>query len=234
MSDLQIFIDDSGQLNPNYKFGSIFTYSGFWCLSDDLARIESFYGVLKKQIFHTKKEIKASSMKNRVEKQIIRRIISKFPNKFHPIFECVDVTKLDQVDFDSKQAVQIHKNYCVRRLIEVAIRQKRRLYKDFDVDTVQIFIDNQSQTILTNYDSLERYINKSLSNYYFRESSVTSDKKCTVTYKDSKTSNAIQICDVLANSKFRNQNKKFNDFSAMLKDNNIEYPLKLPVRWSKH
>ncbi|QVQ49116.1 DUF3800 domain-containing protein [Latilactobacillus sakei] len=62
MTTMHIFIDDSGQLNPNYPHSDFFVYGGYWTLSSNLNQVERYYRVLHRQIFGTNLEIKASDM----------------------------------------------------------------------------------------------------------------------------------------------------------------------------
>lgn len=71
MTILHIFIDDSGQLNPNYPHSNFFVYGGYWTLSNDLKQIEKYYKILHRQIFKTTSEIKASDMSNRDRKSVV-------------------------------------------------------------------------------------------------------------------------------------------------------------------
>lgn len=121
---------------------------------------------------------------------------------------------------------QLHKNYLIRRLIEHSILDQSH-FQILNIDT-EIFIDNQSQTTLNNFDSLERYLNKHLHNKYYSESYITSNALFKSTYLDSKTSNLIQIADILANSKFQYYSGSFNKFKMFLVNKNFNGPLKLP------
>lgn len=231
MANLSIFIDDSGQLHPKYPFSNFFVYAGFWAFSGDVEAIEKKFKMIHRQIFHSQKETKASEMSKQIKKQISRRLLNAFPNEFNPIFESVYVPLLDQVDFDNKQAVQLHKNYLILRLVEKAIREKRLKYPDQEINEVDVFVDNQSQTTLRNFDSIERYLNHRMHDEYKYSSFVVSAKPFKATFKDSANTPAIQICDVLANSKYEYHNRRFTKFRELMQEKGVNPPLKLPRYW---
>lgn len=230
---MAIYIDDTGQLHPNYKKGSVFLYAGFWTPYEKMAEIKRFYGVLRRQIFRTSREVKGSQMDEKIKLQIIRRIKNKFPDNFHPIFVAVKVPILT-IDFSSKQSVQLHKNYLLRRFVETAIQDKRAKCGD-RFDHVHVYIDDQSKTRLHNRDSLERYLNKSAKHMYFwNKYQKTSAAKFTVSYEDSQYDNGIQLADVLANTKghYYNGTVKSTLVQDRFKSIGIDAPLKLPKNWT--
>lgn len=226
-----IYIDDSGQLHPNYPHSCIFVYGGFWTTKKADDDINKYFGVLKSQFFHTHREIKASSMSESTKTKIIKRLKNKFKNEFNPIFVSVDVKSLT-IDFNSKQTVQLHKNYLIRRYVEHAIKNKRKIL-DNTSSSVNIHIDDQSKTKIENYDSLERYINKNMKGGY-NNTWMHSDALFSVKYEDSKSSNGIQIADVLANSKMDYHMGKFvkTNLKTVMKNKHIPVPLKLPNYWT--
>ncbi|WP_125570940.1 DUF3800 domain-containing protein [Lacticaseibacillus songhuajiangensis] len=229
--EMYIFIDDAGQLHPNYPQSNFFVYAGFWCLSDSIDAIGKTYKVVHRQIFHTSKETKASSMTKSQKKQIIRRLLNKLDGKIHPIFESVYVPNINQVDFNNKQAVQLHKNYLILRLVEKAVREKRHDGETVSVSDVNVVMDNQSQTTLQNFDSIERYLNKRMHNEYKNSSFLLSPAPYKAKFQDSEQSAHIQICDIFANSKYEYHNKSFPALKTLLKSKNVQPPLKLPNKW---
>lgn len=231
MTTLHIFIDDSGQLNPKYPFSNFFVYAGFWCFEEDVKSISTFHKVLSRQIFHDTHEVKASKMSKKIKKQFIKRLLNKFYGSFHPLFESVYVPQLT-IDFGDKKAVQLHKNYLIRRLVEKAIKEKRQYSPKIMVEKVVVSIDNQSQTTIGNYDSLERYINKKMHNEYFSSTYTISGAKFSAAFQDSKASRCIQICDILANSKYEYHNGTFPEFKDFCGQHGINAPLKLPKYWT--
>lgn len=137
------------------------------------------------------------------------------------------------IDFGSKQSVQLHKNYLLRRFVETAIQDKRNKCAD-RFDFVNVCIDDQSKTRLPNYDSLERYLNKSAKHQYSWNKYPTQSKaKFTVSYEDSKYDNGIQLADVLANAKGRyyNGTQQNSNVKNKFKLLGINAPLKLPKFW---
>lgn len=234
MEKIIIYIDDSGQLHPNYPFSDVFVYGGYWTDESSDDAIKKYYGILKRQIFHTNKEVKASKMTESVKVQIIKRLKNKFKNSFNPIFVSVDVKSLT-IDFSSKQNVQLHKNYLIRRYVEQAITHKRSIDKQVS-SKVDVHIDDQSKTKLENYDSIERYIIKCMKGSYHSDTHIwmNSTANFSVEYEDSKASNGIQIADVLANSKMDYHIGKFSKFNlkTVMKQKDIKMPLKLPKYWT--
>lgn len=231
MADMNLYIDDSGQLHKKYQKGNIFVYGGFWSMNSDIDSIERYFSVLKNQIFRTRKEVKASSMSNSIKSQIIKRLLNKHSDKIHPNFVCVKLSELN-IDFDEKKSVQLHKNYLIRRLLEKAIIEKRQLYPCDNVDKINVFIDNQSQTNINNYDSLERYIPKHLHHEYSSDIGLTSECEIAVEFKDSKATLSIQIADILANSKMNYHRGEYDNFKKIMVERDVNEPLKLPVFWS--
>lgn len=233
MDTMKIYIDDTGQLHPNYPHGDIFIYAGFWTTDEQDDAINKQYGILRQQFFKTKSEVKGSSMKEKARIKIIRRLKNKFPDGFHPIFVAVKVKDLD-IDFSDKQAVQLHKNYLLRRFVEEAIKDKR-LKLGMKLKKVQIFIDDQSKTRLPNFDSLEKYINNSAKgNRYFNPYTQQSAAEFSVFYEDSKYNNGIQIADILANTKghYYNSDAGLIDVKEQFQKLSIPAPLKLPTKWT--
>lgn len=230
---MRIYIDDSGQLHPHYIHGDIFVYCGYWTTDDRDSDIKHKYGVLRRQIYHTKNEVKASSMTEKTKLKILKKIKKEFGNYFNPIFVTTKVSDLT-IDFSSKSAVQLHKNYLLRRFVEEAIKDKRnKLGMQFK--NIEVFIDDQSKTRLPNYDSLERYINKCAKQMYFwNPYTKKSAAKFKVKYEDSKVNNGIQIADIIANTKgsYYNSSKHLKS-NVKTKFGELEFarPLKLPRYW---
>lgn len=99
--------------------------------------------------------------------------------------------------------------------------------------SVHVHIDDQSKTKIENYDSLDRYISKMMTGRYgYRW--MLSNAEFTVKYEDSKSSNGIQIADVLANSKMDYHIGKFkkHNLKTVMKNKRIPVPLKLPIYWT--
>ncbi|MFT8498324.1 DUF3800 domain-containing protein [Leuconostoc pseudomesenteroides] len=231
MDDIIIYIDDSGQLHPNYPHSSVFVYGGYWTTKESDSEINKYFGKLKRQIFKSNKEVKSSNMSESIKIRIIKRLKNKFKDSFNPIFVSVDVKALT-IDFKSKQTVQLHKNYLIRRFVETAIAHKRKVMQDESL-SVHVHIDDQSKTKIENYDSLDRYISKMMTGRYgYRW--MLSNAQFTVKYEDSKSSNGVQIADVLANSKMDYHIGKFKKYNlkTVMKNKNVPVPLKLPVYWT--
>lgn len=125
----------------------------------------------------------------------------------------------------------MHKNYLIRRLLEEAILEKRRLFQEIQIEQINIFIDNQSQTNINSFDSLERYIPKHLHNEYYGAAHLTSDCEITVKFRDSKADVCIQIADILSNSKMRYHKGSYKNFKRIMVGKNVNEPLKLPIFW---
>ncbi|KJY49441.1 hypothetical protein JG29_04940 [Bombilactobacillus mellis] len=221
-----IFIDDSGQLHIKYPKKHMFIYGGFWAPENEVSKINTYYSIIKMQLFKSKKEVKGSNMSPKIKKRIINRICKKFPQGFHPIFICVNVDNLDRLNFNNKRSVQLFKNYLIRRLIEIAILDQRR-YGYYSRDT-DIFIDNQSKTQLGFFDSLEPYLNKYFHDRYASRTYIKNSANFKAKFLDSKASNLIQIADILANSKYQYYTGKFDTFKIIMSAKKVKDPLKLP------
>lgn len=212
--ELSIYLDDSGQLHPNY-YSSFFVYGGYWCIKGDEQQIANCYARMIRQIYRTKREIKASEMKHKQKRKILRRLATNFKDTFHPIFVASNVDDIT-IDFKNKENVQLHKNYLIRRLVEDVIHQARDL-KIGKIEKVSVFIDNQNQTKLTGRDSLSVYMNKKFRpGSYVSDTYTISEAAFECLFLDSKAHRTIQIADLLANCKFNRFENHCVDLQVIL------------------
>ncbi|HFD3560461.1 DUF3800 domain-containing protein [Enterococcus faecium] len=209
--EISIYIDDSGQLHSNY-YSDYFVYGGFWCLDSEESKIKSAFSKTKRQLFHTSKEIKSSNMQHWEKKRFLRKIVKE---DVHPIYVVTKVSSLT-IDFFNCEAVQLHKNYILRRLVEDALKQMKKLGYGH-IKKVNLYIDNQSQTNVCNRDSFKNYINKVFKGCYKNsEYFLESDVDFKVEYMDSKSEPLIQVADLLANCKFQRFQNKSKDLKILL------------------
>ncbi|MCH4169351.1 MAG: DUF3800 domain-containing protein [Streptococcaceae bacterium] len=212
MEEINIYIDDSGQLHTNY-YSDYFIYGGYWCLAEDSQKISKTYSIQMSKIYHTKKEIKSSNMKHKYKRKVLRKLVSECQDCFNPIFIASKVSEIS-IDFDNKQAVQLHKNYILRRLVEDTIKQIKK--QNFsDISKINVFIDNQNQTKIVNRDSFPVYLNNYFKNNYLRNFTTT-NVPFETKYLDSSKHKAIQIADLLANCKFNRYENNSEDLQVIL------------------
>ncbi|MFB8606246.1 DUF3800 domain-containing protein [Enterococcus casseliflavus] len=198
--NISIYIDDSGQLHTNYK-SDYFVYGGFWCETNKTNSIAGTYSKNMKIIYRTKGEVKTDRMSDKHKRKILRRILKNHSEEVHPIFVATYIPYIT-IDFSKKEAVQLHKNYILRRLIEDVISSIAATGEK--LEHVNIFIDNQSQTQVANRDNLEKYIKNYFSGNgsYLLKSFTTTDASISVSFLESKTYKAMQLADFFANTKY--------------------------------
>lgn len=227
MAEISIFIDDSGQLHENY-YSKYFIYGGFWCKTDDVPSISRTYALEMKKIYHTLKEVKSSSMKHKHKRKVLRKLINTHPNSFNPSFVATDVSKLT-LEFSNKQAVQLHKNYILRRFIEDVINDLK-LRKIEDIDKIHVYIDNQNQTTLIGRDPFPVYLNKKFkAGNYLTQAYTESDIIFEVDFMESSAYRPIQIADLLANCKFNRYENICDDLQLVLDANSYITCRKHPI-----
>lgn len=198
-----IFLDDSGQLHPNYPFGDYFVYGGIVLKDKDLHGINKSYSNLVKTVKKEngiKGELKTSQMTVPMKRRLLNKL-SKY--SCHQAFVTVEIPRLVRLNFSNKKDVVRFKNYVVRRLIDQLICTNK-IPKSCEM--VEIHIDNQNVAHSAR-DSLEDHLMNFFNeeNYYLvhTQYSTTSFKsKFAVYYKDSESNYLIQAADLLANSKF--------------------------------
>lgn len=198
--EISIYIDDSGQLHSNYH-SNYFVYGGFWCFSKDEDDISRKYGLMMTNIYRTKKEVKSSAMSDSKKRKVLRRLFRDHGHQFNPIYVASYIPDVT-IDFFNKSAVQLHKNYILRRLVEDVINDLQR--HGVILSKINVYIDNQSQTTVSNRDSFEVYIVKWFrgSGNYLAQSFTQTQAVFHVDFMDSSAFRAMQFADLLANTKF--------------------------------
>lgn len=208
---ISFYIDDSGQLHPNY-YSDFFVYGGFWCLESEEPKIKATFSKTKRQIFHTSKEVKSSDMEHWQKKRLLKKILTQ---DVHPIYVVSRVSDIT-IDLIDPENAQRHKNYILRRLVEDGIKQFKALGFG-DVKDVNLYIDNQNQTDIKNRDSFKNYINKVFrGKYKYCDFFLKSDIDFAVEFMDSKSAPLVQIADLFANCKFQRFESKSSDLQLLL------------------
>lgn len=204
-----LFLDDSGQLHPNYPYSDIFTYGGILIKESDFHRMNQSYGDVIKQVQREKSlqgELKTTSMSNSMRTRLLKRL-RKYP--CDQVFVCTKVSALKRLDFANKKDVVRHKNYMVRRLIE-------KLIKDNTIPSncskIEVHIDNQN-VAHSSLDSLEDYLSHYFNDpdaYLVHQVQKATSFQCSfaVFYKDSAHHSLIQAADLLANTHWQSLNGK--------------------------
>ncbi|KZM54890.1 hypothetical protein A3Q35_13100 [Aeribacillus pallidus] len=198
-----IFLDDSGQLHPNYPLGDHFVYGGLLLKESDFHGINYSYKNLVKTVKREKGiqgELKTANM----DKQTKRRLLNKLRTfNCDQIFVTVKVSSLIRINFEKKKDVVRYKNYIIRRLIDKLI-EIGKIPKNCDL--IEIHIDNQNIAHSAK-DSLEEHLINFFNedNYYYihKQYNTTSFKSdFRVFYKDSESNYLVQAADLLANTMF--------------------------------
>lgn len=212
--EISIYIDDSGQLHPNYS-SDYFIYGGYWCLTEDVNTLENKYGLMMSRIYRTKKEIKSSNMEDKHKRKVLRRIFRDHGDLINPIYVASYVPDIT-IDFTDKETVQLHKNYLLRRLIEDVVKNINNM--DISIDIINVYIDNQNQTTLTSRDSLEEYVKKYFKkhNSYNTKSYTLSDATLNVQFLESSHYRAMQLADLFAHCKFSRYDRLCLDIKKIL------------------
>ncbi|MGC4378232.1 DUF3800 domain-containing protein [Fictibacillus sp. Mic-4] len=206
-----IFLDDSGQLHPNYPLGDYFVYGGLLLKEEDFHGINASYKKLVQSIKKQKgitNELKTCDMNIATRRRLLKKLASYSCDQ---IFVCVKVPTLVRINFSSKRDVTRYKNYIIKRLIEQLINNSKIPKK---CTFIEIHIDNQN-IAHSAQDSLQDYLFNIFNedNYYYahqqyHKTSFQCDFR--VFYKDSKTNYLIQAADLLANTKCQILNGKPN------------------------
>jgi len=225
-NDLYIWIDESGTLSKNPKNPQTYVYAGYWCLEKDINAIESTFSRHLIHMFPSCQngEKKASQMKERKKRLLIQYVVSEQNKKFHPVFIPEDLTKLDN-GLSTKQGIQLHKNYLLRRFVEESIRDYRQAIGIFNkAKNVVVNIDDQSRTELKGFDPFPLYLSKYFRQAYYSGSWLQSEAKFDVRFQDSNSNRSIQLCDVLANCKYNHYthgrtelHQIFDEWTAIIK-----------------
>lgn len=152
-----MFLDDSGQLHPNYPLGDFFVYGGLLVSEKDFHGVNFSYKNLVKKIKKEKNiqgELKTTDMDIPTRRRLLKRL-SKYT--CHQIFVSAKVSSFVRLNFDSKRDIVRYKNYMLKRLIELLIRNSK-LPKDCNF--LEIHIDNQNiaDKIGVSYRQLASYI----------------------------------------------------------------------------
>lgn len=224
---LCIYIDESGTLSKNPKNPPYYVYAGYWCTSSHCTAIESSFAKHLNSFFPSTKqgEKKASSIKNRKKRYLLKGIMERNGDSFHPIFIVEGIKGLEK-PLDSKENVQYHKNYLLRRFVETCVQQYRRIYNT-KVSEVIVNIDDQSRTELMASDSFPTYLNKYFAGRYMTQNYTESDAIFNVNFRDSNKYRSIQICDILANCKYNHYIHGRDDLFFAISESSAQY-LKLP------
>ena len=200
-NDISVYIDEAGTLSKNPKNPPYYIYAGYWCLDEHRTQIESSFGRRLVSFFPSckNKEKKASTMKHRKKMLLMKDIVKNNSKIFHPIF-VVEYLKILENPLKDKVSIQLHKHYLLRRFIEKSVREYKSIYGN-TLNAITINIDDQSKTKIENL------------NY-----KAFPDANIIVKYRDSNKYRAIQICDILANSKYEHYVHKRNEINKALKN----------------
>lgn len=204
-----MFLDDSGQLHPNYPKGDFFVYGGLLVKENDFHGINTSYKKLVQKIKKEKRvveELKTSDMDIPTKRRLLKKLTGY---SCEQIFVTVKVSTLVRLNFESKRDVVRYKNYIIKRLIEELIKSGK-IPKQCDF--LEIHIDNQN-VAHSAQDSLQDYLFNIFNEdnyYYIHRQYNTTSFSCDfrVLYKDSKTNYLVQAADLLANTKCQIQQGK--------------------------
>ncbi|GGD12775.1 DUF3800 domain-containing protein [Pontibacillus salipaludis] len=215
----KLYLDDSGQLHPNYPHADHFIYGGLLVTESNFHGVNASYKNLVKQIKREKGiegELKTSSMSLGTRKRLLKKLRTYTCNQ---VFVTVKVPDLIRIDFEKKKDVVRYKNYILRRLVDKLINQK---IIPKSCSCLEVNIDNQN-VAHSALDSLEDHLTNFFNedNYYqihknYNTTSFQTD--FAVNYKDSETNYLIQAADLLANTKLHMLEHEM-DLKRFLKEN---------------
>lgn len=227
-NDLYIWIDESGTLSKNPKNPQTYVYAGYWCLEKDRNAIESTFASFLVKMFpgtHND-EKKASSMKNRKKKLLVKKVVDQYPTEFHPVFLREDLKKVEK-PLLNKEDIQLHKNYLLRRFVERCVEDCRSVHSTMQRATdVYVNIDDQSRTALQGFDPFPQYLNNYFQQRYVHNF-LQSDANYKVRYMNSSKYRGIQLADVLANCKYNHYIHGRNELHEILPEFGVPV-IKLP------
>lgn len=225
-----LFIDDSGQLHPNYPYSDIFIYGGLLMEEKVFHKFNEAYKNIIEQIKREKNisgELKTSAMDIPTKRRLLKYI--KKQEGIVEVFVSVKIPLLLRLDFNQPKDVNRYKNYIIRRLLDQIKLQSNQLDQCTLLD---IYIDNQN-VAHSAIESLSGYLNNIYNENRYDQIgiaattvAITCDYK--VYYRDSSNNYCIQAADLLANSywqTFRDP-KLSRGISKLLKEDKIT--LKLP------
>lgn len=204
-----LFLDDSGQLHPNYPYSDTFTYGGILIKETDFHRVNQSYGDVIKQVQREKSlegELKTTDMSNSTRTRLLKRL-RKYPCT--QVFICTKVSTLKRLNFQNKKDVVRYKNYMIRRLIDKLIKDNTI---PNDCSKIEVHIDNQN-VAHSALDSLEDYLSHYFNDedfYLAHQAYKATSFQCSfaVFYKDSAHHSLIQAADLLANTHWQSLNGK--------------------------
>lgn len=217
MGNKFLYIDDSGQLSNNGSH-DYFIYSGIYVNNSKNVGnlIRRVNGLAKKN--YIKGEFKGSTLGGRHRRKLIEILREQEGVKQYFIIGRNDY--LDKVNFNNPQSVRKHKNYMLRRLIELIVSEKELN----DNDTLNIKIDNESLNTGQYFQELDSYINsywkKNVSyikHLEYGEFIPQCEAEFKLNYVDSKTDRIVQLADIIANSKYKRFCDKKGCHSDLLK-----------------
>lgn len=219
-NDISVYIDEAGTLSKNPKNPPYYIYAGYWCLDEHRTQIESSFGRRLVSFFPSckNKEKKASTMKHRKKMLLMKDIVKNNSKIFHSIF-VVEYLKILENPLKDKVSIQLHKHYLLRRFIEKSVREYKSIYGN-TLNAITINIDDQSKTKIENlnYKAFPDYLEDYFKDRLHRQSFCKTDANIIVKYRDSNKYRAIQICDILANSKYEHYVHKRNEINKALKN----------------
>lgn len=147
-------------------------------------------------------------MKHRKEQILLSKIVSDSKGSFHPVFVSEYLKSLER-PLDTKLDKQLHKNYLIRRFVELCIVNFRQY--GYTSKSINVYIDDQPITKMVSYDDFPKYLQNHLCGNYYSPSYITSTAKVSVKFMDSNSDRRIQLCDVLANAKWNHYTHGRND-----------------------
>ena len=149
---------------------------------------------------------------------LMKDIVKNNSKIFHPIF-VVEYLKILENPLKDKVSIQLHKHYLLRRFIEKSVREYKSIYGN-TLNAITINIDDQSKTKIENlnYKAFPDYLEDYFKDRLHRQSFCKTDANIIVKYRDSNKYRAIQICDILANSKYEHYVHKRNEINKALKN----------------
>ncbi|MGY3718740.1 DUF3800 domain-containing protein [Sutcliffiella cohnii] len=196
-----LFLDDSGQLHPNYPHSNYFVYGGLLVREDNFHKINTAYKKLVKLIKAEKKhkgELKTSHMDIPTRRRLLQAL-SKYDCQ--QVFVSTFIPRMKRLDFDRPKDVVRFKNYMVRRIVDRMVTSNT-LKKDCSL--LEIHIDNQN-VAHSSLDGLEEHLCNFFNeddyyNVHKTRDTTRFNSDFRVFFKDSQSNYLVQAADLLANT----------------------------------
>ncbi len=222
-----LYIDESGVLHPN-SASDYFVFSGLLVNEDMKEVVSDNYSNALDTLKNNKGlaknvEMKASKMKDDDK----RYLLSNLRKNCNQVFVITNIRRLREETFQTTVNINRYKNYMLTKMVEQVLARGWLESCDY----LQLNIDNQN-IAYTAMDNLESYLHITFNEDRIRYEDLFDEYdinyiEFSVRYRDSKNFPLIQAADLLANTKYReNELEGAQGYRYLQKDAiNLNLPL---------